>query len=214
MDRGAKSTVAGQTPARFQFHLGTAIGVVTSFAVIFSLVKCHPVLGTVLSGLFVGSWWSRAAVRAGWRELAYYLAAWPMSVIVFGFTAVTFPPDPEGPCRWPTASESLFLLSTVYLACLLTATLLRPLIRRSGFLALAWTVVVAVHMTAVSACVFSILGLFILGWAKTGGEPFSNALMLGIAFSTIWTTLLMPLAWPVGFAFCTILRRIDRKKAD
>ena len=35
------------------------------------------------ASLIVGSWWSYAAVRAGRRRLACYLAAWPMGVVAF-----------------------------------------------------------------------------------------------------------------------------------
>ncbi|HUT13328.1 MAG TPA: hypothetical protein VMY42_22765 [Thermoguttaceae bacterium] len=203
----------GQRPRpRFQFHLATAIGVTTSFAVIFSLIKCHPVLGAMLSGLFVGSWWSRAAVRAGWRELAFCLAAWPMSVLL---SAVGFVASGGELLRlWPDMDGSLFLLLVMYLACLLTVILLRPVIRKPGLLASAWTGVVAVYTATVAAWVFTFAGRFILGWSNFGDERPINVLMIGVMYSTVLATVLMPLAWPVSLTFCAILRWIDPKKTD
>ncbi|HUT12636.1 MAG TPA: hypothetical protein VMY42_19225, partial [Thermoguttaceae bacterium] len=118
---------ADEQPQPFQFNMATGLRVVTGLSVILSLVTWQPVLGTMLSSLVVGSWWSRAAVRAGWRKLAYYLAAWAMGGIVFVVGCLPFTilvlltAEPD--------SEALIPLLLMHLAWLITARLLRGKIR-------------------------------------------------------------------------------------
>ena len=203
---------AYEQPQPFQFNMATGLRVVTGLSVILSLVTWQPVLGTMLSSLVVGSWWSRAAVRAGWRKLAYYLAAWAMGGIVFVVGCLPFTilvlltAEPD--------SEALIPLLLMHLAWLITARLLRGKIRRSEQDYSAGLVFLTVYTTsAVFTVLFSIGGA--IYWAVTGYGSLEilwsaiAASLLGQIFSVIWATVLMPVAWPVALGLCAILRRVD-----
>lgn len=202
------STVARRRP--FQFSMATGLVVVTGLSIVLSLTLWQPVLGGMLSSLIVGSGWSYAAIRAGRRKLAYYLAAWPMGVGAFVVGCLPF--------GWGMSMErDLVPLLTMCFAAIVAFGLLRPLIRKPGLGASVSAGVLAVYTTAAIFWVFACLCVGIASVVTGDGEAVDRLLSLaciGVMASVIWATMVMPVAGPLGVWFCTILRRIDPENTD
>ncbi len=205
-------------PKRFQFSMATGLIVVSGFCVVFSLTAWHPLFGGMASSLIVGTWWTYAAVRAGHRRLAYYLAAWPMGVVAFVVGC------------WPALLEihfsdyfagqsSLMFLGfqvVMCLAFLLSIFFLRHRIRRPGSV-----VVPGIQCVYATAALFVVLaGFFAMAVEVASGRQGLVSILrtapvivfFATAFSPVWATIVGPVAFPIGVAFCKILRRIDPEK--
>lgn len=207
------SMVARHRP--FQFGMATGLVVVTGLSTGLSLTLWHPSLGGPISILVVGSWWAYAAVRAGRRKLAYYLAAWPMGVgaYVVGFL----------PFAWEISALDLrrppvpLLITCV--AAVASVRLLRPVIRMPGLGASVGAGVLAVYTTAVlsMACMSLSLAFVELATGLDRGLDIGGGIafaLLTVIPSVIWATMLMPVAGPLGTWFAIILRRIDPKNTE
>jgi hypothetical protein len=202
---------------RFQFSLATALIVVTGVCVALSLVLWHWTFGLMAAILLVGSGWSAAARRAGYRKLAYCLAASALGVIAHLVLAGLFfaVSDPLS----LLVGESTFL-GTVWLRPLpilwmsMSTAVAAMLIRRLRIVP-AWAGLVGVYLTAMIFPVFwGAFTLFSAAIPSAGPQTFApedgfGIALLGLVFGAFVATFTLPVTWPTGILFCVILRRID-----
>ena len=194
----------------FQFSLAAAFSVVTGLCIILSLVVWDPNVGSVLAILTVGSFWTLAAVRAGYRRLAYHLASVPLGVIGYGLLSLPISPATyqvlsawKSWPHWQPAVMMCFSMSVVALA------LRRPIRRPGGVRALA-TGLTAICLTAALfgwCCFLPPASRFFLG-----GVPPLQVVWLAVltpVFATIVGMMSLHLAWPAAILFCVLLRWID-----
>jgi len=202
---------------RFQFSLATALVVVTGVCVGLSLVLCHLTFGLMAAILLVGSGWAAAARGAGYRKLAYCLAASALGVIAHLVLAGLFFALSD-PISF-FVGETTFL-GTVWLRPLpilwmsMSTAVAAMLIRRLRIVP-AWAGLVGVYLTAMIFPVFwGAFTLFSAAIPSAGGQTFApeegfEIALLGLVFGEIVATFTLPVTWPTGILFCVILRRID-----
>ena len=213
------SPPSSPTPERrpFQFSLAATFSVVTGLCVALSLVVWRPSAGGVLAILTVGSFWSLAAVRSGYRRLGYHLVCLPLGVVAYGLLSLPISPAtrevllswetyPHWQKTWPHWQPVVMMC----LATCVTAWALRRWIRRPGRVRPALLGLVAVFLTA------SVFGFcYIL-------PPFSRPYLSGATPGTIvYLAVMIPVfgimvggmslhvAWPAAIVFCVLLRWID-----
>ena len=200
-------------PKRFQFSMATGLIVVSGLSVVFSLTVWQPLFGGMTSSLIVGTWWTHAAVRAGHRRLAYYLAAWPMGTVVFAvgccptFVLLFI----EEFSEWHSGLLFLTALAIMCIAYLLTILLLRRMIRHPRSFAKAGILSVylaaALFVVLLSLCTEA--AKIVRGGPAPTGSVHGVPMIPGVVYSVIWSTIVFPVAWPVGIAFSKILQGID-----
>jgi hypothetical protein len=194
---------------RFQFSLATALVVVTGVSVALSLVMWHSTFGLMAAIVLVGGGWAAAARRAGYRKLAYFLAASAMGVIahlVLGGPLVLF--------GRPGLPRDVWFLPLPVLWMFMSATAAATLIRRLRDVP-ALAGVAGVYLTAMifpeSWAAFTLLSHVIPLGARQLPPPddaFVIAL-LGPVGGAFLATITAPLTWPTATLFCVILRWID-----
>jgi len=193
---------------RFQFSLATALVVVTGVCVALSLVLWHWTFGLMAAILLVGGGWAAAARRAGYRKLAYCLAASALGVIAhlvlaglfFTFSGPQFVDE-----VWFGPLPVLWMsMSTAVAAILIRRLRSEPVL--AG--------VAGVYLTAMILPLFvAAFALFLpmipgVGEVPTPEEGFFIAVM-GLIGGAFVATITLPVTWPTGILFCVILRRID-----
>ncbi len=204
-------------PRRFQFSMATMLIVVSGLSVVLSLTVWQPLFGGMASSLIVGTWWTHAAVRADHRRLAYYLAAWPMGTVASMVGC------------WPVLAGLLFddafpressLLYPVGLGIMCLAYLLAVLILRRKIRNLRSLVTMGIFSVYLTAALFIVLGCFWGVAVDVARGQFvvlqlltDLPILIGAVFlSMVWATIVAPVAFPIGVAFCKILQRIDPEK--
>ncbi len=195
---------------RFQFSLATALIVVTGVSVALSLVVWHWTFGLMAAIVLVGGGWSAAARRAGYRKLAYLLAASALGVIAHVVLGVLFrltadPDDLFGETWFHPCPLVWMSISTT-----LAAMALRGLRRMPVLLGIA-----GVYLTALTFPV--IWGIStLLSWTiplvgdrlpppETGFTIAGAGFVAGAALATVT----LPVTWPTGILFAMILRWVD-----
>ncbi len=209
------SSTADRRP--FQFSLAAAFTVVTGLCIILSLVVWDPNAGSALAILTVGSFWTLAAVRSGYRRLAYHLVCLPLGVVAYGLLSLPVSPvTRELLLGWDTSFSrrpTWPLWQPVVMMCLATcvaALALRRWIRRPGRVRPAVLGLAAIFLTA------TLFGLcYVL--PPRSGSYFGGANPLTI----LWLAVMLPVfgimvgvmslhvSWPAPILFCVLLRWID-----
>ncbi len=214
-------TGPGDAPKRraiapFQFTVATALTVVTGVSILLSLVMWDPSIGGAVAIPVVGTWWTAAAVKAGWRRLAYYLASVVIGVVVHlilvspinlvGEDLLCSAWGPEQRLHWQPGVLTIC-------AALGTAAILRPWIRKPGKLYPMITGLVATYLGAAlygwGFLVWHYVWRPDLAYAREG--IVSSMLVLVPAGSVIVGTTCIYWPWPAAIAACSLLRRIDPK---
>ncbi len=155
--------------------------------------------------------------------MAYYLAAWPMGVVVFvvGFPATPFLPISAeffSPDRLPSWERFFPALVIMCLAWMITAAILRTWIRKPEHSEIVVAGIISVYTATVT---FIVLGSF-CGTIATFASPevhlfgtiALSELVIGVLFTAAWATVLMPVAGPIGVCCCAILRCVDQYKTE
>lgn len=198
----------------FQFSLATALVVVTGVCVALSLVLCHLTFGLMAAIVLVGGGWSAAARRAGYRKLAYCLAASALGVIAHLVLAGVFFAFPTGFLEEVWFSPWAVLGMSVSTAA--AAMCVRRLRNKPVRAALA-----GVYLTAsIFPLFFAAFALFAAAIAWLGGQTPPPGAVEGVFFVVVglivafaggvyMATITLPVTWPMGILFCVILRRID-----
>ncbi len=209
----------------FQFSLATLFVVTTGLAVILSSAVWLGCPGLALGILGVGSWWSRLAVRCGWRRLAYYLAATALGALLASYFAVTgvlvWPavPGAGGPAWAPDIEGAVF---GSVLATVVAAGLLRRWIRRPGR-PIPWR-------ASLGFCyAIGLQLMWILEEVNDARECLRAIPPPDVARIVEWTIVLplsllplflvivtvsLPLTWPIACIGVRALRRIDPALGD
>jgi hypothetical protein len=208
MDNSSDATTETKRP--LQFSIATVMVFVTGLSVILSLTTWQPAGGAMLSNFVVGAWWSRLAFRAERRKLAYYLAAWPMGVVVCAIFVGGLPAA-------ISASEWEFGVMSLTVSCiasLMTVRFLRKQIRTSSE-----HVAVSLGAVYLTAALIVSLSFLFLGAYEVFTQVASVSVVDTISYLSGWllamivtaivATVSLPLSWPLSFLFCHILRTID-----
>ena len=201
----------------FQFSLAAAFAVVTGLCIILSLVVWNPNVGTALAIPTVGGFWALAAVRSGYRRLAYHLVCLPLGVVAYGLLSLPVSPvTRELLLAWDTSfsrQTTWPLWQPVVMMCLATcvaALALRRWIRRPGRVRPAVLGLAAIFLTATlfGLCyMIPPLSRFHLG----GATPLTIvwlAVMIPV-FGIMVGGMSLHVAWPAAILFCLLLRWID-----
>jgi hypothetical protein len=195
----------------FQFSLAAAFAVVTGLCIILSLVVWDPNRGSALAILTVGSFWSLAAVRSGYRRLAYHLASVSLGMFAYGLLYLPISPSTREVLAaweaWPHWKPAV----TMCLVTCLVALVLRPWIRRSGRVRPAVLGLVAVFLTATlfgyGCFVPPFSPLPVVGTMSVG--DYLSVLPLIPVLALIIGAMSLHVAWPAAILFCVLLRWID-----
>ncbi len=198
----------------FQFRLATALIVVTGLCIFLSLAAWNLNVGMPLAVLLVGSLWTAAAVRSGWRRLAYHLASLVMGVLGYLILSLPISPitsefllDRGRPLGQPQGQAVLVMC----FATLAGAAILRPGIRKPGKGYPLVMGLVAVYLVA------TLFGYCLLALSMAGdfGPRLSLPEVVPVALLFIpfaggaIGTMSLHVAWPTAILFCLLLRRID-----
>ncbi len=101
------------------------------------------------------------------------------------------------------------------LAWMITAAILRTWIRRPEPSKPVAAGIVSMYTAAVTFIVLGTLcGTFVSPGNYLFGTHALPDLVVGVLFSAIWVTMLMPVAGPIGVCFCVILRNVDQYKPE
>lgn len=198
---------------RFQFGLPAVFVLTTGLGLWLGLVSWDPHLGSMLGTLLVAGGWAAAAARAGWRRLAYFLAAVAMGIVPFVLLI------PISVATWAILEPHQRWLHVVPVACmcfatLMTAALLRKRIRRAGPGYQAGTALAAAYLAGTLFAVTLLVGLRLCGVSPGYLGVISDAIDMVVLASLVLTTLALPVTWPMAIWFVWLLRRIDPIELD